>query len=603
MDEGESLSNNPGRTAGDYHMIQMDVGESMSNNPGMINEYAALVNAVRGGNWNATRDFLILHPDALTASITAPFDKTILHVAIAAQQERIVQELVNMMLEPDLERTDNNGITALHETTFRGNYKMAECLIRKNRRLVHIRSPGFTELPVVMAMMFGHKELARYLYELTLLQDLEAEQGDQGSELLTYAIYARELDIALDLMDRCPRLAFALKRRGIVTPLGALAVVTNALIPSATSLQGWIYRHYWNYVCLHLGSIDLYIGRTLHETMLAHVQFQKLLYRICKTVATSKITPEIINSSVAPAIFGAISKGNFEFVFQIVKANPDLLWIQNEFGMGIFQFAVQCRQAEIFSLIYQLKENNALIRFIDAAGNNILHVAGMLTEFTPINHITGSVLQMQREVQWFKEVESICPPMCQELLNNDCLTAKELFTRTHQDLREKGEKWMKNTITSGSVVGTLIVTIMFAAAFTIPGGTNQETGSTILVHDKLFKIFMIADSISLFSSSTAVLIFLGIFTSRYAEEDFLILLPKKMVIGFSTLFFSIISMMIAFSAALLITLREESLIVIPIIGLASVPVLFVLMPFRLLVDIFRSTYGRGIFNRKMKPWF
>ncbi|KAG6692525.1 uncharacterized protein LOC122279861 [Carya illinoinensis] len=99
-----------------------------------------------------------------------------------------------MMSEPALERTDNNGITALHETTFRGNYKMAKCLIRKNRRLVHISSPGFTELPVVMAMMFGHKELAHYLYELIVLQDLEVEQGDQGSALLTYAIYARELE-------------------------------------------------------------------------------------------------------------------------------------------------------------------------------------------------------------------------------------------------------------------------------------------------------------------------------------------------------------------------------------------------------------------------
>ncbi|XP_035543059.1 ankyrin repeat-containing protein ITN1-like [Juglans regia] len=155
-----------------------------------------------------------------------------------------------------------------------------------------------------------------------------------------------------------------------------------------------------------------------------------------------------------------------------------------------------------------------------------------------------------------------------------------------------------------SNLGALIVTIMFAAAFTVPGGSNQDTGLPIFMHDKPFKIFIITYSFSLFSSSTSVLMFLGILTSRDAEEDFLISLPKKMIIGLSTLFFSIATMMMAFSAALLLILRGESWIVAPIIGLAGIPIiLFVLMQFHLLVDIVVSTYGPGIFDKKIKPWF
>jgi hypothetical protein len=185
--------------------------------------------------------------------------------------------------------------------------------------------------------------------------------------------------------------------------------------------------------------------------------------------------------------------------------------------------------------------------------------------------------------------------MYKEEKNKDGKTPRELFTESHKELMKEGEKWMKSTATSCTVVGALIVTIMFAAAFTVPGGNNQNTGFPMFLKDKLFMLFIISDSISLFSSSTSVLMFLGILTSRYLEEDFLKSLPSKMIIGLSTLFFSIATMMIAFSAALLIMLREYSWIFIPAICLASVPVtLFIWMQFPLLVEMAISTFGPGV---------
>jgi hypothetical protein len=117
-------------------------------------------------------------------------------------------------------------------------------------------------------------------------------------------------------------------------------------------------------------------------------------------------------------------------------------------------------------------------------------------------------------------VESIAPPYHKEEKNKDGKTPRELFTESHKELMKEGEKWMKSTATSCTVVGALIVTIMFAAAFTVPGGNNQNTGFPMFLKDKLFMLFIISDSISLFSSSTSVLMFLGILTSRYLEEDF-----------------------------------------------------------------------------------
>jgi hypothetical protein len=202
-----------------------------------------------------------------------------------------------------------------------------------------------------------------------------------------------------------------------------------------------------------------------------------------------------------------------------------------------------------------------------------------------------------------QEVESIVHPKVKEALNKDGLTPHELFTKNHKDLMQAGEQWMKGTATSCTVVAALIVTIMFAAAFTVPGGNDQVSGFPIFIHQRLFMAFIISDALSLFSSSTSVLMFLGILTSRYAEEDFLISLPTKMIIGLFTLFFSITTMVIAFSTALISMLPGKLWLVISVICLAILPVsTFLFMQISLLFDMFNSTFRPGIFDRKMKSW-
>ncbi|PON31876.1 PGG domain containing protein [Parasponia andersonii] len=147
---------------------------------------------------------------------------------------------------------------------------------------------------------------------------------------------------------------------------------------------------------------------------------------------------------------------------------------------------------------------------------------------------------------------------------------------------------------------------MFTVAFTVPGGNDQNTGFLLFSNKILFKIFMISDAISLFSSTTSttsVLMFLGILTSRYAEVDFRKFLPNKLVVGLSTLFLSIATMMIAFSAALSIMFHGQLWMVVPFILLACVPVtLFMWMQFPPLFQMIMSTYGPTIFDRKVKNW-
>ena len=193
--------------------------------------------------------------------------------------------------------------------------------------------------------------------------------------------------------------------------------------------------------------------------------------------------------------------------------------------------------------------------------------------------------------------------MKKEYLNKDNKTPRDLFTENHKDLVKEGEKWTKGNAGSCGVVAALVATITFAAAFTVPGGNDQTKGYPIFLHNKLFMLFIISDAVSLFSSSTSLLMFLGLLTARYAEDDFLKSLPTRLIIGLSTMFISLATMMIAFCAALFLMLQNQSWIVIPVTVLASVPItLYIWLQFPLLVEIFMSTYGPGIFNRNIEPW-
>ena len=147
------------------------------------------------------------------------------------------------------------------------------------------------------------------------------------------------------------------------------------------------------------------------------------------------------------------------------------------------------------------------------------------------------------------------------------------------------------TATSFTIVCTLIITIMFAAAFTVQGGNNQN-GSPIFLNRNLFEIFTLADAISLVASSASGLISIGILTSRYAEQDFNIVVPLKLLFDLFFLFTSVVAMMVAFCAGIAMMLSGYRGLVITAVSLASIPICaFVLTQLPLFIEIYASTIG------------
>ena len=182
--------------------------------------------------------------------------------------------------------------------------------------------------------------------------------------------------------------------------------------------------------------------------------------------------------------------------------------------------------------------------------------------------------------------------------NKENKTAKMVFTDAHKALVVEGEKWMKDTATSCTIAAALIATIAFAAAITVPGGNNGANGLPILSNETAFFVFAISNAMSLFTSSTSLLMFLSILTSTYAEEDFLHALPKRLIIGLVTLFISITAMMVAFVSIvyLLFGYNKRWVLISTVLSAILTIYTFVSLQFSLLQDLFTSTYGGGIFG-------
>ncbi|XP_059442393.1 ankyrin repeat-containing protein NPR4-like [Corylus avellana] len=568
----------------------------------VLPKYGPLRVAIDSGDWDTASNFLRSNHDAKTARISVN-GRRVLHVAVFAGHMEIVEELVQLLSVAELGKRDDFGLTALAQAVILQNIRMVNCMLRKNTNLLNIRD-NENRIPLITALEFGNIKVARYLYSVSLENDQTLRDID-ASTALTRFILLNNFDVALDLLNRYPCSAIA-PNMYMSSPLAALASKSSAF-PSGNQLSLW---EKWIYACISIPStdstndiqIDIHqsdhvkmsgsgIKKHLYEIKLRHHQARQLLVQMCSEVR--KMDRDCVNEAILQAVKGGV----VEFIDAIVKVDGRLLYSTDAEGRNLFFYAVLHRQAKIFSFIHRLDVKSTLItNALDSSSNTILHMVAMLEHSTERDRITGAALKMQSELRWFKDVEKVCLPWIHDIRNKTNMTAKELFIHNHKDMLKEGEKWMKATATSCMVVGALIITIMFTAAFTVPGGNNQNTGFLTFSDKKLFTAFIIFDALSLFSASTSVLIFLGMVTSRYAEDDFSRSLPLKMIIGHYTLFFSIATMMVAFCSGLFLMVPKKLWMVIPVICLASVTVIqFASMLFPLLVYMLKqiSTYRLG----------
>ncbi|BAT80899.1 hypothetical protein VIGAN_03052300 [Vigna angularis var. angularis] len=136
------------------------------------------------------------------------------------------------------------------------------------------------------------------------------------------------------------------------------------------------------------------------------------------------------------------------------------------------------------------------------------------------------------------------------------------------------------------VVATLVATVAFAAALTVPGGKGKSDW---------FVVYIIANAIALFSSSASILSFLSNFTSsRFAESELVISLHPKLTFGHALVIISVAAMIVAFIATSFLIFEDTSKWISSLVTSMGVfpLLLFPLFQFSLFDDLIWSRWYR-----------
>ncbi|KOM33562.1 hypothetical protein LR48_Vigan01g311800 [Vigna angularis] len=289
---------------------------------------------------------------------------------------------------------------------------------------------------------------------------------------------------------------------------------------------------------------------------------------------------------VSPILIAA-KMGVNEMIEKILDTFPVAIHDVDSENKNVVLLAIENRQPRVYKMLTKrnlVKES--AFRHIDNQGNSALHLAATYKEHRPWR-VPGAAMQMQWEYKWYKLVKNSMPPNFYARYNNKGQTAKQVFINSHEMLVKEGRKWLSKTSDSCTLVAALVATVAFTTSTAIPGGANDDTGEPVLNGQPGFKVFALASLVALCSSVTALVLFLSILTSRFQEKDVAMHLPKKLLLGMTSLWTSIASILVSFCAGHYFIIEDGMKSSVYLIyGITCLPVsFFVLVQLPLYLDL------------------
>ncbi|XP_052287287.1 uncharacterized protein LOC102622646 [Citrus sinensis] len=335
------------------------------------------------------------------------------------------------------EWVSNEGNACMVHAATGGKSKLIEILMRYNANLPNVRDKSKL-LPIHKAAQLGQRDTVRYLLSKTT----EHLDGHDWSTLLKDLINCNLFDIALNLLKEYPEIA-----RGEIADTGKILELLSKrpkAFASGSRLGFWkglLYRwipaqeEYGPHPHLHSENADGDLEKQLSETSpfafgslhkklktvlwnsltriapsiksirntkLAHKQTLEILRIICVGAVDIATAAKETENVLKKPMFTAAKFGIYEIVMEIIISYfPWSLSFSNEDGDDIFHAAVKHRQENVFNIIFNMpKAQTFFVADIDVKGVNILHSAA---RSVPSSEVSGAALQMQRELQWFKE--------------------------------------------------------------------------------------------------------------------------------------------------------------------------------------------------------
>ncbi|KAJ9559326.1 hypothetical protein OSB04_013940 [Centaurea solstitialis] len=443
-----------------------------------------LSNALIIGDWEKANGILDLDSRNLLDYSISENKQTPLHIAAMSKSIKTVQNLVHRMTEQQLGFQDKDGDTALHDVAKAGNVDMANAMVEKCPRLLTIRRKR-DGLPIHIAARYGKRNMVFYLYDKHKTMEGNGLTSHDVHKVFYKCIGADLFDCALLILNDNKLSGFP-RREWAHDVLYTLAPKTYAFNDTKS----------WKITWTPLAK----------RKSVATILLKEIWDNILKSSSRDEIKdilngPTITNGNKEKTypfrmLFVAAEMGNTRFLIELIRGYPDVAFKVNNDNQTIFNIAVSHRHEGIYNLLYEMGSMYDIMSVEpDRHGNKMLHLAGMKAA-SPLKDVSGAAFQMQRELLWFEEVKSKVPLHSREKENKAGHTPRQLFIENHQNMVSDGEKWMKDTASQCMVVAALITTVVFAAAFTFPGGYD-ENGLPIFLKDGPFIGFIIFDAVSL----------------------------------------------------------------------------------------------------------
>lgn len=150
------------------------------NNTNDTLNYETFFDDLNNNKWDDAMKFIELNPEAVREK--DPSDgKTVLHLAVNAEEVDIVKKLLPLMRDEDLEILDDENFTALDYCPLLldtdANVEITKCLVQKNKKPLTVVDPEL-EIPLLQAYINGRLKMTNYLYSVTPLETNDPNAAD-----------------------------------------------------------------------------------------------------------------------------------------------------------------------------------------------------------------------------------------------------------------------------------------------------------------------------------------------------------------------------------------------------------------------------------------
>ncbi|KAH7517256.1 hypothetical protein FEM48_Zijuj09G0043700 [Ziziphus jujuba var. spinosa] len=590
------------------------------------------------GKWEEVVKIYEKNPKAHKMRITHE-GGTALHLAVIECKEDAVFKLVQEISKIDksaLEIQNDRGDTPLHHAASAGCKIMCKYIVKAaNPRLIGVRTNN-GETALFISAINGNREAFFYLHSVCFaisvsnLSDCDlysyTRRSNNGDNILHAAINNGHFDLAYQIIHLYGDLVTSVNENGL-TPFNCLAKPDAFKSPSY-NLSLWKRLIYQCIVVKELkedpisnlqsegrknlfqNSIRIQGPRSQSSISSNEMQgifptsYDKFL-KVLATLGVEKIPPqetaEIDGPEKIPpqetaeidgVVIMAARYGVVEIVKKFLDNFPATVHDRDQKMKNILILAAENRHPNVYNLLIKkhILSNTTFLK-ADSEENNVLHAAAKYNKNRPWP-IPGVALQMQWEIKWFEFVKASMPPGITFRPNRDKMTPEEVFSKTHQELIEKGRDWLIKTSESCSVVAALIAGVAFATIASVPGGTLDTSGKPIFEKQPAFQVFSISSLIALCFAFTALVMFLAIITSRFQEKDFTRSLPLKLLLGLSSLFVSIGATLVCFCTGHFFMIGDRlKNAAYPVYALTCFPAsIFAAAQFPLYIDLFLSIF-------------